>query len=151
MGSHAVKWATGCQVAGQLERILGQKSLQRKKNLHQRTFTSNHQNTGWFTEIICINCMFCDYTCTWSCTCTSITVILKLVLNQYFLNQVLKMQVFKMSDALFSKTQTCIMHVDMNSRKTFKCVVIIVNFWPENLWVPVISYKSSSWISVAFQ
>ena len=52
------------------------------------------------------------------------------------------MQVFKMSDALLSKTQTCI--IDMNSRKTFKGVVIIVNFWPENLWVLVISYKSSS-------
>ena len=66
MGSHAVKWATDCQAAGQLERILGQKGLQRKKNLHQRTFTSNHQNTGWFTEIICNRCIFCDYTCTWS-------------------------------------------------------------------------------------
>lgn len=50
MGSHAVKWTTDCQAAGQLERILGQKGLQRKKNIHQRTFTSNYQNTGWFTE-----------------------------------------------------------------------------------------------------
>ena len=124
MGSHAVKWATDCQAAGQLERILGQKGLQRKKNLHQRTFTSNHQNTGWFTDSYMYSLhvlwLYMYLVQIWKAT-TSKTFILKLCLNQHFLNQILNMQVFKMSDALLSKTQTCI--IDMNSRKTFKAVV----------------------------
>ena len=70
MGSHAVKWATDCQAAGQLERVLGQKGVQWKKNIHKRTFTSNYQNTGLkllITEIMYLLhvLQFCDHTCIW--------------------------------------------------------------------------------------